>query len=261
MGSIVSPNRTKPIGSVIQPAVTSSAATSGGAANDEILKMLEQAVEHYRPGGEFAGIRGEQLAEKKSTIIPGMRSELVGRGLTGTTIGGAIPAAFEQQVAKPWQTETEMLRSGRLMEAILAKSGIMERTGARDQQAELQREKMRLDEMLANRQITAQEHQAALDRAQQMALGKMQQKSLGGGGGGGGGGGSTGFMEGYGNYQDGVYVGGLGAKSGTAGGAPQPHSGGYPSPYGGGGGGDDAPVEWAKGVTIGGKQYPAGYQF
>lgn len=200
--------------------------TPTGTSSDDILGVIEEAIKGYRPGGEFAKSREEQLAEKRATVIPQMQSQLVGRGLTGTTVGMAIPTTFEQEVAKPFQTETELLRSQRLMESIMAKAGIMQTQRAQDIQVQLAQQQMdlqkqlqtgqitsqeylaKLDRTLQERlqtgQITSQEQQAALDRALQETLQKglitsqerqaaLDRISSGGGGGGGyGGGGVTG---------------------------------------------------------------------
>lgn len=130
----------------------------------DVTSMLQEAIEHYRPGGEFATVRGRQLVEKKGTAIAGAEAGLVGRGLAGTTVGMAIPAAFEQQIAAPWRTETEMMRGGRLMEAVLAQAGFAERESAREQQAALAKAQMALEEKLRNREISVQEYNAATAR-------------------------------------------------------------------------------------------------
>lgn len=129
-------------------------------ANEDILKVIEETIQQYRPGGEFAVSRGQQLAEKRGTVIPEMYSGLISAGLGGTTIKQTVPTRFESEIAKPFQTETDLLRSQRLMEALLAKAGFMERAEQRTQEYNLAQEKMKLDEQLANKQITAQEYAA-----------------------------------------------------------------------------------------------------
>jgi len=128
----------------------------------EAPSILKQAIEYYKPGGEFAGIRGEQLAAKKGTYTAGAEAQLVGRGLAGTTVGAAIPGAFEQEVATPWRTETEMFRGARLMEAVLAQAGYSERQTAREQEVAIANAQMELQRQLAMRQISAQEYSTAM---------------------------------------------------------------------------------------------------
>jgi len=143
----------------------------------DILAVLKEAIEQYRPGGAFATARAKQLARKKATVIPGMEAQLVGRGLAGTTVGAAIPTRFEEEVAKPFETETEMLRSARLTESILAKAGILERMEAREAQSELAKKQMELQKQLAEKQITSQEYMNRLRMAQEKALAEMQMKA------------------------------------------------------------------------------------
>lgn len=148
----------------------------------DVTSIIQQAIEHYKPGGEFATTRGTQLAEKRGAAIAGAEAGLVGRGLAGTTVGAAIPAAFEQQIATPWRTETEMMRGGRLMEAVLAKAGFAERAEARASAEALAREEMELRQKLADRQISLQEYMAATAR-----IAARRQEAGGGAGAGAGG--------------------------------------------------------------------------
>lgn len=144
--------------------------------SSEAPSMLQQAIEHYQPGGKFAGIRGEQLEAKRGTYTARAESQLVGRGLAGTTVGAAIPGAFEQEVATPWRTETEMFRGARLMEAVLAQAGFTERATAREQEVAIANAQMNLQRQLAERQISAQEYSTAMQ--------SLASRSSGGGEGG-----------------------------------------------------------------------------
>lgn len=109
-------------------------------AMEDILSVIEQGIQQYSPGGTFAKARGEQLAEKKGRYIPSAISGLTKAGLSGTTVRSAIPTRFEQEVAKPFQTETELLRTERLMQAILAKAGLLEKQEQRDWEAKQREE-------------------------------------------------------------------------------------------------------------------------
>jgi len=132
--------------------------------SSEAPSILKQAIEYYKPGGEFAGIRSKQLEAKKGTYTAAAEAQLVGRGLAGTTVGAAIPGAFEQEVATPWRTETEMFRGARLMEAVLAQAGYSERQTAREQEVAIANAQMELQQRLANKQISVQEYNAATSR-------------------------------------------------------------------------------------------------
>jgi len=152
-------------------------------ADPAMMSVLEEAIKQYQPAGAFAETRAGQLEQKRLKTTAGMRGALVGRGLSGTTVAASIPAAFEQEVAQPFETETEMLRSARLMEALMAKAGFMEREAARktasEQEAErlaLERERMKLQEKMAS----------------QSAAAKVAAARRGGGGDGGGAGGGGG---------------------------------------------------------------------
>lgn len=156
----------------------------------DILAVIEEAIQHYRPEGEFAETRAEQLKERKPRYTAEAQAQITSRGLAGTTVGAAIPATFERTVAKPWRTETEMLRGQRLMDAIMAKAGIMERATAREEQLGLSREEMELQKLLAKRGEALTREQMELQR--ELALAQMRSRegmaargiSAAGGGGG-----------------------------------------------------------------------------
>ena len=132
--------------------------------SSEAPSILKQAIKQYQPGGTFATARAEQLGRRERTVTAGMEAGLVGRGLAGTTVGAAIPAAVEQQVSAPWRTETEMMRGARLMEAVLAQAGFTERQTAREQEVAIANAQMELQQRLANKQINIQEYNAATAR-------------------------------------------------------------------------------------------------
>ena len=142
----------------------------------DVMSIIQQAIEHYKPEGEFAQTRAEQLEQTRGKTTAAMEAGLVGRGLAGTTVGAAIPAAFEQQVAAPWRTQTEMLRGGRLMEAVLAKAGFAERLTARELETQLARERMALQERLTRMGVGAQERQSILDRWSRERSAKLQRE-------------------------------------------------------------------------------------
>jgi len=158
-------------------------------ANENILNVIEEAISQYRPSGAFAKARAEQLATKQATAIPQMYSGLIKAGLGGTTVTQTIPTKFEQEIARPFQTETELLRSQRLMESILAKAGIMESAEQRTFEANLATQERNLREKLAREEITSNEYIAEMGRISNERIAAIRA------GGGGGGGGSSGLFS------------------------------------------------------------------
>lgn len=136
----------------------------------DVTSLIQQAIEHYKPGGEFATVRAKQLGERKGTFTAAAESQLVGRGMGGTTLAAGIPAAFEQQVGAPWRTETEMMRGGRLMEAVLAKAGFAERETARQLEVRLAMERMNLQRELQDRSLSAQERAVKEQRLHEIEM-------------------------------------------------------------------------------------------
>jgi hypothetical protein len=200
--------------------------------NNDIISLLDTIIAQYSPTGEFAKSRGEQLSEKRRTGIPQMQANLASRGLSNTTIGAAIPAQFEAEVARPFETETELLRTGALSQAAAAKAGYLSEA-----------ERLALQKSQFEQEMAQREKLAGLSAAAQVH---------GGGGGGGGGGGSTGFMESKAGSDsfDSMFGGNGGSTfgGGTSGG------GGLPGiNYGDDGGGSSFALP--KGITMGGKTY------
>ncbi len=209
---------------------------------DSIMSIIDTAIERYRPGGSFSETRASELAEKKRIAIPSMQAGLVSRGLAGTTVAAAIPSRFEMETAKPWQTETEKLRSSTLMDAVLAKAGFMENQLGRDLQLKLSREETDLRKRLQDKQISSQQYIALLENARARARNSILSErnridAAGGGGGGSGGGGTTGgYGSNYGGtgetYSD---AGGGGGTGGAGGGYYQDPFAGQPIYEAGGG--------------------------
>ena len=112
---------------------------------DDIMGILEKAIAQFSPGGEFAKSRGEQLETKRGKYTAAAQQSLVGAGLSGTTVTASVPAAFEEEVARPYQTETDLLRSSRLMEALMAKAGFLERQSAAAEEQKRYEDQLKLD--------------------------------------------------------------------------------------------------------------------
>ncbi len=103
-------------------------------AEESIMQALDKVLSTYKAGGEFTKQRAEQLKGTERKYTSGAQQGLVSRGLSGTTVAASIPAAFEQEVAAPYRTETERLRSGQEMQGLIAKAGFLEREQTRTDQ-------------------------------------------------------------------------------------------------------------------------------
>ncbi len=112
---------------------------------DNIMNILEEAIAKFSPGGGFAKSRGEQLETKRGKYTSSAQQSLVSSGLSGTTVGASIPAAFEEDVARPYQTETDLLRSSSLMQALLAKAGFLARQSAAAEDKRRYEEQLKID--------------------------------------------------------------------------------------------------------------------
>jgi hypothetical protein len=140
-------------------------------ANENLMAIIDKALETYKVGGEFSKQRGTQLETARKKFTTSAQASLAGRGLSGTTIAASINPAFEQEIGAQFRTETERLRSGQEMQGLLAKAGFLEA----EEERQLRRD-------LADKQSADQRFSASMDAASRVH----------GGGGGGGGGGSTG---------------------------------------------------------------------
>ncbi len=216
-------------------------------ANENLMASIDKALQQYGVGGAFEKQRGAQLKTAERKYTTGAQASLTGRGLSGTTIAASIPGAFEQDVAAPYRTETERMRSGSEMQALLAKAGFLEREQDRQ---------IRID--MSDKDREAQERAAALNAAASVHGGR-------GGGGGGSGGGSASSMisdwrsrtidrggrlgfSGGGGYTGAPTTGAPTTGAPTTGGARQ-HTGGGSGGFRGTGGGGDAEFTgvWQKG--------------
>ena len=120
---------------------------------DDTMAALDKVLATYKAGGDFSTQRASQLKTQERKYTSGAQQGLVSRGLAGTTVAQAIPAAFEQEVAAPYRTETERLRSGQEMQGLLAKAGFLRA----DEDAALR-------ERLATADITSREKIARMGR-------------------------------------------------------------------------------------------------
>ncbi len=209
-------------------------------ADDSVMAALDAALKTYKTGGDFDTQRASQLEGLRKKYTTGAKSNLVSSGLQGTTISASIPAAFEQEVGGAYRTETERLRSGSEMSALLAKAGFMEAESERQLKIDMQ-----------DKDIDARNYQSSMDAAAAVH---------GGGGGGGGSGGGTGRTFDTGTSGADMWArkiqgssgsgGGGGGATTHVGGSGAFNTGGYGSGGSGSYGGGDVDVEY--GVRSGG---------
>ncbi len=225
-------------------------------ADDATMAALEKVLATYKTGGEFEKQRTSQLSGMEKKYTGQAKSSLVSSGLQGTTIGASIPQAFEQEIGGAFRTETERLRSGSEMQALLAKAGFAE--ADRDRQLKLTMQQSDLDAQ-------------AKAQADAIAAGKYSDSmaaaaSVHGGGGGGGGGGGTGSTFDTGTDSAAMWArriqgsggGSTGGASTHIGGSGSFGTGGYGSGSAGSYGGGD--VEVSPGVQSGGQTIETGQQ-
>ncbi len=171
-------------------------------ANENLMAIIDKALETYKVGGAFEKGRGAQLKTAERKYTTGAQASLAGRGLSGTTIAASIPGAFEQDVAAPYRTQTETMRSGQEMQTLLAKAGFLEAEEERQLRRDL------ADQDSADRKYASSMSAAA---------------AIHGGGGSGGGGSSQSMIDSW-RSRGPISRGGTGG-GGTQIGAPRQHTG------------------------------------
>jgi len=94
---------------------------------DDILKTYDEVIAKYQPGGEYMrGLEAQLEREREKTMAAGMQN-LVGRGLSGTTLGQTQAMQFAEDVAAPTRARMEDIRMDKLVEAMTGKAGVLER--------------------------------------------------------------------------------------------------------------------------------------
>lgn len=94
---------------------------------DDILKMYDEVIAKYQPGGEYMrGLEAQLEREREKTMAAGMQN-LVGRGLSGTTLGQTQAMQFAEDVAAPTRARMEDIRMDKLVEAMTGQAGVLER--------------------------------------------------------------------------------------------------------------------------------------
>lgn len=107
------------------------AAKEAKAANEaryqEAMGIYDQIISQYQPGGQFGqGALAQYEIGKTKALSQGMQN-LVSSGLSNTTVAGAMPMQYEQEVGTPFRLQLEDMRMRLLSEAQQNKAGLIER--------------------------------------------------------------------------------------------------------------------------------------
>ena len=105
------------------------------ADTNEIIKLLNDIIARYKPGGEFGKPEEALLKRAKTKSLAETGQALVSSGLGGTTIGAGAGRKWEEEVGMPSRLQLEDIRSQRLTGAMGAKAGYLERGQAATQAA------------------------------------------------------------------------------------------------------------------------------
>ncbi len=114
------------ISSTLRP--SGAATTAAPLESSEILKLLDQVIAKYSPGGDFGKAETALLGRAKTKAMAKGEQSLVSAGLAGTTAGVGMGQKWEEEIGMPSKLKLEDTRTQRLMEAFMAKAGYMERT-------------------------------------------------------------------------------------------------------------------------------------
>lgn len=93
----------------------------------QALKLYDQIVEQYQPGGGFGAGWEAQLGRQKTKDVASGEQSLVSGGLFGTTVTAGLPKKWEEEVGQPARLKLEDIRMERLSGALQAKAGLIER--------------------------------------------------------------------------------------------------------------------------------------
>ena len=157
-------------------------ATTG---TNEITQLLDQMIGMYKPGGGFGETELALLGRAKTKSLATTAQNLVSSGLSGTTVGVSAGKNWEEEIGMPARLKLEDTRTQRLMEAMTAKAGYLERAKTAADQTAYARQTA-LDKLNADvRARSTANYEASRDYMRQLF------PDILGGGGGGGGGSST----------------------------------------------------------------------
>lgn len=144
-----------------------------------IQAELDKIIARYQPGGEFGKPEMALLERAKTKTLARQKAGLVSRGMAGTTVGAGLGKKWEEEVGMPAKLGLEDIRTQRLVQAMTAKAGFMERAQAANISVAQSEAEMELRRVLAAAGLNAQQQASALQ-----ALASVHAARYGGGGGG-----------------------------------------------------------------------------
>jgi len=93
----------------------------------EAIKMYDEMIEQYKPGGGFgAGFEAQLEGVKKRDTGTALQHQ-ISSGLFGVQSTGGISSRWEAEVGSPARLQLEDMRMGRYGEALMNKAGAVER--------------------------------------------------------------------------------------------------------------------------------------
>ena len=133
-----------------------------------ITSMLDEIIARYQAGGSYEATAMNKYGRDKKKSLASQGQSLISAGLSNTTIPATLESKYEEEVGTGYKLGVEEQRLGALTQAMMAKSGFLERAATQ---------------------------QASLEEAQKNRNLSMLNSSRGSSGGGGSGGGSGEFNK------------------------------------------------------------------
>jgi hypothetical protein len=113
------------------PAQRTITETAPQAPSPEVMGLFTQAMERFKPGGEFGKRELSLLARAKKKHMASSAQRMVSAGLGGTTVPMAEEARFEEERGDPLRAGFEETRTSRLNELLMAQAGYLGGLGGR----------------------------------------------------------------------------------------------------------------------------------
>jgi len=163
------------------------------ADTDELISMLSEIIERYKPGGAFKKAGLAEYERGKTRSLAKQTQSLISAGLGGTTQPATLESKYEETVGRPFKLGLEEERIGALTKAMGAKAGYLEREATRQtgeeqfgEQMDLQKRQLEAQELASLRDYMARQQQISEQRRQSDIdfFGKTSAPVSGSGGGG-----------------------------------------------------------------------------
>lgn len=122
-----------------------------------IDKLLDEAIARYQPGGEFGKPELALLKREKIKTLAKQKAGLIGRGMAKTTVGAGLGKKWEEEIGMPAKLKLEDIRTQRLLQALQAKAGFMERAQAANLAAAQSEAQMRIQQQATEAGFRASE--------------------------------------------------------------------------------------------------------